>query len=125
MDPLRVLLVDDMAELRALVRLTLERSGRFVVVGEAGDGQQAIDAVAELHPDVVLLDIAMPVMDGMEALPKIRAAAPDVRVVMLSGFSEARLGGEAASRGAIAYLEKGLAPDLLIARLLGALQPTD
>jgi DNA-binding NarL/FixJ family response regulator len=125
MDPIRVVLVDDMAELRALVRLTLERSGRFAVVGEAANGQEAIEAAAAHTPDVVILDVAMPVMDGMEALPKILDVAPDVHVVVLSGFSEARLGGEAASRGAVAYLEKGLPPDLLVARLLEVLQPTD
>lgn len=118
MPPYRVLLVDDMVPLRQLIRLTLERSGHFEVVGEAGDGSEGIDAATSLQPDIVLLDVSMPVMDGLEALPKIVASAPETTVVMLSGFSETRLGGEAAAGGAAAYLEKGLPPDALVQRLL-------
>lgn len=117
----RTLLVDDMVPLRQLIRVTLERSGSFAVVGEAGDGREAIEAAAALQPELVLLDISMPVMDGLEALPAIRAAAPDAVVVMLSGFAEARLGADAAARGAAAYLEKGLAPGVLVQRLLDVL----
>lgn len=115
-----------MVELRQLIKLTLERSGRFDVVGQAGNGREGIDVVAATEPDLVLLDISMPVMDGLEALPEICRAVPAARVVMLSGFSEARLGAEAAAGGATAYLEKGLSPDALVARLLEVLsQPTD
>lgn len=112
------MLIDDMAELRAMIRLTLERSGHFTVVGEAGDGRSAIDVVAEAQPDLVLLDIAMPVMDGLEALPHLRGAAVDAIIVMLSGFSQSRLGADAEAGGAAAYLEKGLAPQVLVERLL-------
>ena len=128
MDRLRVLLVDDMVELRAMIRLTLERSRRFVVVGEAGDGRAAIELAFEHQPDLVLLDVSMPVMDGLEALPHLRAAAPEACVVMLSGFSEVRLGADAAAGGAAAYLEKGLTPQALVDRLLdvvGAPPPAD
>ncbi len=118
MQRLRVVLVDDMLELRALIRFTLERSGHFEVVGQAGDGEQAIDVATEVQPDIILLDISMPVMDGLEALPHLRKAAPDARIVMLSGFSETRLGPEAAAAGAAGYLEKGLAPEVLVSKLL-------
>lgn len=111
-----------MVELRELIRLTLERTGRFVVVGQAGDGQAGIEVAVQTEPDLVLLDIAMPVLDGMEALSVLRSRLPSTTVVMLSGFSEMRLGAEAASRGAAAYIEKGLAPDLLVARLLELLE---
>ena len=114
----RVLLVDDVGELRALVRLILERTGEFTVVAEAGNGLEAIDAATQEQPDIVLLDVSMPVMDGLAALPEIMAAAPAAHVVMLSGFAEERLGEEARRRGAIAYLEKGVPPRDLVARLL-------
>ena len=125
MDVFRVVLVDDMVELRKLIRLTLERSGRFEVVGEAGNGREGIEVAAESQPDLVLLDVSMPVMDGLEALPVLCRTVPSSSVVMLSGFSELRFGAEAAALGAVAYLEKGLAPDALVARLLEVLQPTD
>ena len=121
----RVLLVDDVGELRALVRLTLERSGHFDVVAEASNGEDAVEAASAHQPDVVLLDVSMPLMDGLEALPRIRERAPDARVVMLSGFAEDRLGDEARRLGAAAYLEKGVPPRELVARLLEVLGPTD
>ena len=122
----RVVLVDDMVELRQLIKLTLERSGRFEVVGQAGNGREGIEVAAETDPDLVLLDVSMPVMDGLEALPIICRTVPSTTVVMLSGFSEVRLGAEAAAAGAAAYLEKGLTPQALVARLLDVLeQPTD
>ena len=124
--PLRVVLVDDMVELRHLIKLTLERSGRFEVVGQAGNGREGVEVAEATQPDLVLLDVSMPVMDGLEALPIICRSVPSATVVMLSGFSEARLGAEAAAGGAAAYLEKGLSPDALVARLLEVLeQPTD
>ena len=126
MGTVRVVLVDDMVELRAMIRLTLERSGHFTVTGEAGDGRAAIELAADQQPDLVLLDVAMPVMDGLEALPHLRTAAPDARIVMLSGFSESRLGADAAAGGAAAYLEKGLSPQSLVDRLLEVLgRPAD
>lgn len=114
----RVLLADDVGELRALVRLTLERSGEFVVVAEAGNGEEAVEAAAHERPDLVLLDVSMPVMDGLEALPRILEASPATHVVMLSGFAEERLGDEARKLGALAYLEKGVPPWELVNRLL-------
>lgn len=117
----RVLLADDVGELRALVRLTLERSGSFEVVAEAGNGEEAIEAAGSVQPDLVLLDVSMPVMDGLEALPLILEASPGARVVMLSGFAEERLGDEARRLGAIAYLEKGVPPRELVTRLLDVL----
>jgi len=117
----RALLVDDMDQLRQLIRFTLEQSGHFEVVGEASNGREGINAAEALQPDMILLDVSMPVMDGLEALPRIRGVAPHSAVVMLSGFSELRLGAEATAGGAAAYLEKGLAPDALVRRLLDVL----
>lgn len=118
-------LADDVPELRRLLRHVLEWSDRFAVVGEAEDGAAAIELVARHQPDVVLLDISMPVMDGIEALPQIRAAAPGTKVVILSGFEAERLAERAAANGAWAYLEKGIPPALLIEQLLAAVEGPD
>lgn len=111
-------IVDDVPELRRLLRHVLEWSERFEVVGEAGDGRKAIELAGELSPDVVLLDISMPIMDGMTALPKILEASPTTRVVMLSGFEADRLATTAVEMGAAAYIEKGTPPAALVIRLL-------
>jgi DNA-binding NarL/FixJ family response regulator len=104
---LRTLLVDDAEDLRALLRFLMERDGRFDIVAEANNGEEAI-ALAEIHvPDLVVLDLAMPVMDGLTALPGLRAVAPDVRVVVLSGFPADDMGPVTAAAGAVGYLEKG------------------
>lgn len=104
---IRVLLVDDAADIRMLVRIGLRRDGRFDVVGEASNGAEAIERAEEHQPDVVLLDVAMPVMDGLEALPRIRDVAPGARVVILSGFTSESMREGATAQGADAYLEKG------------------
>jgi signal transduction histidine kinase len=106
-DTIRVLVVDDVPDIRKLIRLTLERCGPFTVVGEAGDGAQAIAEAARLRPDIVLLDLSMPVMDGLEALPEILAASPDSKVLVLSGFTAGEMSDEAIKRGASGYMEKG------------------
>lgn len=114
----RVVVADDVVELRSLVRVALERSGRFEVVGEAGNGREAVEAAGLSRPDLVLLDISMPVMGGLEALPLVRVAAPDAIIVMLSGLSETQLAEDAQAGGAAAYLEKGAPPRELVRRLL-------
>jgi DNA-binding NarL/FixJ family response regulator len=117
-----VLLVDDVADLRFMLRLNLEGSGRFKVLGEGANGLEGVE-LARLHrPDLVLLDIAMPVKDGLDALPEIRTASPDSRVVILSSFGEERFGERAMQLGATAYVEKTLAPDALVARLVDIME---
>jgi YesN/AraC family two-component response regulator len=114
----KVLIVDDSADLRMLLSRVIERrSSGWQVVAQAVDGREAIEAATSHAVDLVLLDIAMPVMDGMEALPHIREAAPDAVVVMLSGFPFAVAGQGALDAGADGYLEKsdlvkGLVPRL-------------
>ncbi len=102
-----VLIVDDSADLRDLIGMVLNTVGTgFRVVGVAGDGEEAVEAVRRTRPNLVLLDIAMPVMDGIQALPHILEAAPDTVVVMLSGFGAATAGKAARDAGAHGYVEK-------------------
>jgi len=112
-----VLLVDDTATVRLLLRRTLESSRAFVVVGEAADGRAAVNLAESLRPDLVLLDLAMPVMDGMEAIPLICRFSPETRIVVLSGSTSDNRGEDAVAAGATAFLEKRYRPDELIARL--------
>jgi DNA-binding NarL/FixJ family response regulator len=103
----RVLVVDDAANLRELLTLLLDTEDDFEVIGTASDGEQALAVAESLMPDIVLLDLAMPVMDGMQALPRIRALLPAAMIVIFSGFEQGSLIDEAMAAGADAYLEKG------------------
>ena len=102
-----VYLCDDVPELRQLLRIILEEDPGLRVVGESGDAQVGIEEIAELQPNVVLLDLSMPGMDGLEALPLIRRAAPGTSVIVFSGFTEARMASLVLERGADRYIEKG------------------
>jgi DNA-binding NarL/FixJ family response regulator len=105
--PISVFLVDDVPELRELIRFGIEDDPAFRVVGEAGDGRSALDGITAKRPEAVLLDLSMPDMDGLEAIPEIRSLAPEVAIVILSGFSAERMGASALERGADGYVEKG------------------
>ena len=117
MSVVRVLLVDDVPDLRLIVRMVLERTERFEVVAEAGDGYEAITLAEQCQPDLTLLDLSMPRMNGVVALPRIREVAPDSKVVILSGWDPDRA-VERTGAGAVAYLEKGIAPTRLVDELL-------
>lgn len=116
--PRRVLVVDDSADLRDLISLVIRRRKQaWQVVATAAEGQEAVDQARDTQPDVVLLDIAMPVMDGLEALPLIKRVSPESKVIMLSGYPFATAGQGALDAGADGYLEKsdlvrGLIPSL-------------
>jgi DNA-binding NarL/FixJ family response regulator len=103
----RVLVVDDAANLRELLTLLLDSEDDFEVIGTACDGEQAMVVAEALQPDIVLLDLAMPIMDGMQALPQIRRCLPGAIIVIFSGFEQTALVDEAMAAGADAYLEKG------------------
>lgn len=106
---LRVVIADDAEDIRFLLALRLRREGGFEVVGEACTGAEAIEAIDEFAPDVLVLDLAMPVMDGLEAIPEVKRRRPDCKIVILSGFEEELLAKKAIALGADAYLEKGAA----------------
>ena len=114
----RILLVDDHPLTRSALAGLLEQHG-FDVVGEAEDGEQAIERAAELRPDLVLLDLSMPGLDGVSALPRLREAAPDCEVVVLtaSGTEENLLG--AIRGGAAGYLLKSEPPERIVGFLRG------
>lgn len=107
MSKIRVLLVDDVPDIRLMLRLTVNRDERFVVVGEAEDGEEAIELAESLKPDVIILDLAMPKMDGLQAIPRIRKKVPGVRILVFSGFEAARIAAKAIASCADAYIEKG------------------
>lgn len=104
LDTLRLVLIDDATDLRRLMRVVLERDG-MVIVGEGGDGTEAVALAATLHPDVIVLDLAMPVMDGLEALPQVLAVSPGTAVVVVSGYDDT-LGPKAIAAGAVGYISK-------------------
>src|SRR5438552_14649371 len=120
----RVMIADDVQDLRSMLRLALELSGRFTVVAEAMDGAHAVDLAAMYKPDLALLDLSMPALDGLEALPRILDASPATKVVVLSGFEEARMAPVALKSGAVAYLEKGVPPRRLVQALIEIMQPS-
>jgi DNA-binding NarL/FixJ family response regulator len=105
--PISLFLVDDVPELRDLIRYGVEDDPDFEVVGEAGDGRSAIEAISEKRPAAVLMDLSMPDMDGFAAIPELRSRDPELAIIVLSGFPAIRMGERARERGADAYLEKG------------------
>ena len=117
----RVLIVDDHPLTREALASLLEQHG-FEVVGQAGDGEEAIATAARLRPDLVLLDLTMPGMNGLTALPLVREAAPECEVVVLtaSGTEENLLG--AIRAGAAGYLLKSEAPERIAAFLRGVVR---
>src|SRR5881227_1509589 len=112
-----VLLVDDEPDIVFLARTLFESDGRFDVVGEASDGEEAVRLAQQLHPDAVLLDILIPGMDGWQALPLIRRVAPETAVVVVSALGRHRdIAERASALGAAAYVEKaklGSTPSLV------------
>jgi diguanylate cyclase (GGDEF)-like protein len=115
-DPIRVVLADDRAELRATVRLALELAGGFDVVGEAGTGTEAIAVAREKQPDLLLLDVLMPGMTGLEAMPHIANVAPRTKIVILTAIDTAVLESEQ-FQGATAAFDKGIGPSRLVQQL--------
>jgi len=115
--PVRVLIADDSERVRAAVRSLLDAVGGVEVVGVAADGAEAGALAGDLRPEVVLMDIAMPVLDGIEATRRITSANPSVRVVILTALRDRER--EAYDAGAVAHVLKEATPDELVRRLRG------
>ncbi|MGH9275155.1 MAG: EAL domain-containing protein, partial [Acidimicrobiales bacterium] len=113
----RVLIVEDDASVRNLLTMLFDGTPGFSVLGEADDGREAIAAAAHYQPDLVVLDLAMPGMGGLEALPRILEVAPQAQIVVLTGLASPDLFDAARSAGAVDVIEKGLDPSQLIDRV--------
>ena len=112
-DPIRILVADDHLIIRQGLRLILETQDGFELVGEAGDGAEAVRLCAELHPHVVLMDLRMPGMDGLTAIERLRAEQPGVAVVILTTFNEDDLMVRGLGLGAKGYLLKDTSREAL------------
>lgn len=115
----RVVLVDDEPVLRRSLKRVLEARG-IDIVGEAGDGSQGVALAGELRPDVVVMDLRMPVMDGLTATRLIRESWPSIAVVVCTAYEDGALRREVSDSGACAYLLKGDAPSALFESILEA-----
>ena len=115
-----VLLVDDHQLVRAGLSALVDSTDGMTVVGQAADGREAVGIALELRPDVVLMDLSMPVMDGVEATRRLLAEAPDIRIVVLTSFSDKGRVAEALGAGAIGYLLKDCEPAELLSAICSA-----
>lgn len=113
-EKIRVVIADDNPAIRSGVRRLLERSGRIEVVGEAKNGLEAVQLVAKHRPQVLILDIEMPVMNGIEALDQLMAQKSDVCVLILSAYDDPHFVRGAFERGAKGYLTKDTSPSQLV-----------
>ena len=114
---IRVLLVDDQAVVRRALRVRFHLEPDLEVVGEASTGTEALALAQTLTPDVVLMDLAMPQMDGIEATAALRRMVPQSAVVILSIHDDAQTRGRAQAAGAVAFVEKRGATDSLLAAI--------
>lgn len=104
--PIRVVIVDDTPDVRLLLRMQLEVQPGIEVVGEADNGLDAVRVASLARPDVMVLDMMMPGLTGIEALPRIRQVAPETRVIMFSSRIASNVEAAALQAGAAAYIEK-------------------
>jgi len=120
MTPIRILLVDDQALFREGLRTLLSVHADLEVVGEAGNGEEAVRLAAAAHPNVVLMDVQMPVLDGVAATRRLRAAQPECRVIMLTTFDDDEKVFEGLRAGAVGYLLKDAPSEKLVEAIRAA-----
>lgn len=119
---IRVLIVDDHGVVRAGLEQVLANTEEVVVVGTAANGEEAVAVGAETRPDVVLMDLSMPVLDGIEATRRLTRASPETSVVILTSFSDRKRIVEALDAGAVGYLLKDSEPDELVRGIQAAVR---
>ena len=112
-DTIRIMIVDDHSVVRSGLGAFLQVFDDFELVGEASNGKEAVDACGTYRPDVVLMDLVMPVMDGAQATKEIREHYPEIQVIVLTSFKEDNLIEGALQAGAIGYLLKNVSADEL------------
>ena len=117
-DRIRVMVVDDHPIMRSGLRDTLEASGRFEVVGQAEDGEEAVRTVEGIAPQVIVMDVIMPNRDGIDACREIKELLPETRVLMLTASTEEDAVIEAVAAGAAGYLQKYSRPEELVEAVL-------
>ncbi|AKO93064.1 DNA-binding response regulator [Priestia filamentosa] len=118
----RILIVDDHLVVREGLKLLIETSDKYVIVGEAENGRMAIDLVEKLKPDVILMDLYMPVMSGLEAIKEIRRTNPEIPIVILTTYNEDQLMMEGIEAGAKGYLLKDTGIDTLFESIDSAIR---
>ena len=118
-DPIRLLIVDDHAVVRQGLRMLLTQRYGIEVVGEAGDGETAVTLASELRPDVILMDLVMPGMDGREAISQMRTEDPRARVLVLTSLGSESHMAAAVRAGAAGFLSKDSSPDDLVNAIQG------
>jgi len=121
-EKIKVLIVDDHQVVRQGLRTFLELQEDIVVVGEAGDGVVAVEMVHQYLPDVVLMDLVMPRLDGISATRQVKSSSPDVKVIALTSFTEDDKVFPAIQAGASCYLLKDVSPDDLVEAIRAAYQ---
>ena len=119
-----ILIVDDYGPWRSMLRAQLKTNSDFQVIAEAGNGCEAIEKTAQLHPDVVLLDIGMPILNGLEAAPRIRQASPDSKVIFVTQEQDNDVRTAALAAGAEGYVLKSRAAAELASAIHAALDNT-
>lgn len=119
MEKIRVVIADDHAIMRVGIRNILARSTQICVVGEASNGAEAINLVNELKPDVLILDMEMPVMDGVEVARRLQATKSPVRILVLSAYDDRQYILEMLNMGASGYLIKDEAPEVIVDAVQG------
>lgn len=117
--PVRVVLADDSPDFRDLLAMRIAKIADVELVAAVGDGQSAVEAVSAHAPDVALLDVSMPGVDGFEAARRVRETAPSIRVVLLTGHPTDRVADDAEAVGADAVVQKGTPMRELLAALRG------